>query len=476
MKFFALIILQFSAIQNQLLTELRNFQNSEGIKAGIVAASIHRTTDNKPMLSFNSDKSVNSASTMKLITTATALSVLGEDFRFITDVGYTGQISNHVLTGDLVILPSGDPSFGSERSLSTYNDLVSSILSTIKVLGIRKIDGNIIIKDPSIYDYDMPDSWIWGDIGNYYGAIPHKLNINENKYTVYFEPGREIGQAAEISSLEPFDREWKIINNVTTGSSSSGDQVYIYASPSSDVILMKGTVPLGKSNFPVKGAIPDPSKLFRNHLIYALRNEGIEITKASQYLLPNEINNEPVDFHLTKRFYSQPLSDLARDCNFFSINLYADAFLHQLGPDGFTDFKGGLTYLKNFWKQKSLTLDGFNPKDGSGLSPSGVITSSNMADILSMMYSSDSFDAFYESIATFGETGSVRYKDRSNKTRGRLKAKSGYIDGTRAYAGYFEDKTGELFSYMICVNRYESDAKDKVRRFLDDFLVKMASR
>jgi serine-type D-Ala-D-Ala carboxypeptidase/endopeptidase (penicillin-binding protein 4) len=472
MKLLAFILLQFSVIQHQISEKLNAFQESDGIKHGLLAASIHRVSDNKTMIDFNEDKAVNSASTFKLITTATAISKLGSNFKYTTEVFYSGQIVSGVLEGDLILQSNGDPSFGSERGINAFDNVLTEIIKTLKDLNISEIEGNVIINDETVYQFDTPDSWIWGDMGNYYGAIPHKFNVNENFYTVYFEPGNNIGDETGISRLSPFDENWQIINLVKTGARNSGDQVYIYSSPSSASLILKGTVPLGKSKFPVKGSIPNPAKLFRLNLIKALINANIIIDDKPE---ANVISN--YDLHLIKRFSSQPLQDLIRDCNFSSINLYADAFLHTLALDekGFESFIQGLETMKKHWMSKSINLSGFNPKDGSGLSPSTYITPRNMTDILSSMAKESSFEAFKNTIPVLGQDGTVRYKDSKQKTGGRVNAKSGSIDGTRAFAGYFTDKTGEQYSFMIAVNQYEQDASGKVRAFLDDFLVDIGS-
>ncbi|MGR3809884.1 D-alanyl-D-alanine carboxypeptidase/D-alanyl-D-alanine endopeptidase [Jiulongibacter sp. NS-SX5] len=475
MKFIALIILQLSAIQNSLLQDLMSFQQTKNIKHGIVAAHIQRVNDGKTILALNEQKAVNSASTLKLITTATAIDKLGSDYRFQTDLGYSGTITNGTLHGSLIINPGGDPSLGSERSGKDYGQILNECLRAIRAVGIQKVNENVIIRDLSEFSYDVPDSWIWGDLGNYYGAIPHRFNINENKFSVYFQPGYRVGEAASINILDPVSSTWKIINQVKTGKSGSGDQVYIYSSPSTETILMKGTIPLGKNNFEVKGSIPNPAGLFRELLIDRLENEGIEVVQAQLQPTIEEISQSR-DFHLLHRFNSESLYQLAQDCNYNSINIYADAFLHQLQPGEFASFEKGVEQMTDHWLAKGLSLGGFNPKDGSGLSPSGMITTENMTDILRAVALAPSGSHFIETIPVLGESGSVRYKDRNKVTGGRISVKSGYISGTRAYAGYLTDKQGELYSFMVCVNHYEPNASSEVRRFLDDFLIKMGSK
>jgi len=60
------------------------------------------------------------ASTMKLISSASALEILGADYRFKTVLGYSGKIKNGVLKGDLVVKGGADPALGSEYFSDYY--------------------------------------------------------------------------------------------------------------------------------------------------------------------------------------------------------------------------------------------------------------------------------------------------------------------------------------------------------------------
>jgi len=59
----------------------------------------------RPVFDYNSEKSLNPASLMKLIISATAIEMLGPDYRFRTTVGYTGTLNRRSgrLNGDIII-------------------------------------------------------------------------------------------------------------------------------------------------------------------------------------------------------------------------------------------------------------------------------------------------------------------------------------------------------------------------------------
>ena len=63
------------------------------------------------LYSHNAAKLFMPASNQKLITGATVLTQLGPDYRFRTQFSSNGRIADGVLIGDLVVMPSGDPTF-----------------------------------------------------------------------------------------------------------------------------------------------------------------------------------------------------------------------------------------------------------------------------------------------------------------------------------------------------------------------------
>lgn len=91
------------------------------------------------------------ASTMKTITSSTALQLLGSDFKFHTRVMMHGQVDGDKLKGDLVIIGGGDPTLGSAYFKSNP-DIVGQVVDSLTSLGIKKINGKIIVKD-TIYPF-----------------------------------------------------------------------------------------------------------------------------------------------------------------------------------------------------------------------------------------------------------------------------------------------------------------------------------
>ncbi|MFN3850567.1 MAG: D-alanyl-D-alanine carboxypeptidase/D-alanyl-D-alanine-endopeptidase [Spirosomataceae bacterium] len=477
MKLLLFIILQVSSPLQKLKNFIDSVQNDNDLKTGILAATIRSTSTGDYKLQVNSDKSVNSASVLKLVTTATALSVLKSDFRYQTYFEYDGQIVDSTLYGNIYIRGTGDPSFGSSRFGIDYSAIFEEVISKIKFAGIKKIDG-YVLGDGSIFpENSIADSWVWGDIGNYYGAGVNGLNINENLYWVYFKPGNSVNDFAPIIRFSTDLPNLNVTNKVLTGEVGSGDNVIIYNTPLSNQILMQGTVPKGVPEFGVKGSLPDPAfyaayilhkKLSENGI--SVKNQAISISQYRQIL---GYYSKP---RTTISIYDSPsLAVLAKHCNFQSINLFADAFIKTLGYQYAKDanFDASVNAVKAYWNGKGIDLQGFMIKDGSGLSPSGFLTSKNLTDILYSMKSDSSFNDFYNSIPIVGQSGTVQNLGRRTKADGNVRAKSGSISNTRAFAGYFTASNGELMSFTFIINRYLDGADRKIRKILEQMMVMM---
>ncbi len=467
MKIFCFVILQLLTFKEQLLKQFTDFQDKTGRQVSITA-SIRDVSDRQQFFGFNQGLAVSPASTQKLITTATALLVLGEDFRFRTLLQADGPVISRTLRGNLIVSGNGDPTFGSPRNGRPFETQLNEWIYTLKKLGISKIEGQVIIDGKEFDTYDIPGSWFWGDMGNYYGAIPLDINLNENFFTVYFNGGQKVGEPAAIHKLVPMDEDWKLINQVKTGEKGSGDQVNIYTTPLSNTLLMKGTVPAGSVGFPVKGAIPNPPALLRKLLMKALADNHITVeNKISGLALPER--------HLLEAVQSIPLKDLIAECNYYSINLYADALAKAvcrskgLEPT-FTAYE---LFVKSFWLAKGIDLEGFEIEDGSGLSPSNAISAEKMTLILEHLSRENSYPAFFRSVPVVGQHGTVAWLDKQKKTRGMVRAKSGSISKTRSYAGYFNNRSGKSFCFMINVSRYPAGLETEVKTFLENILINL---
>lgn len=452
-------------------------QNSELLKNGTLAFCLKSTRDDRTILALNYNRSLPSASTLKLVSTASALSVLGGDFIYKTYLEYDGVIEKDTLKGNLYLRGTGDPTLGSERfkDMPSLTAVVARWEAAIKKAGIKHITGGVLA-DPTFFDSKaLPDSWIWGDLGNYYGAGVQGLNINENSYRLFFRSGKSIGDPAELVKTEPELPNFRFTNKVTTEEPGTGDQVIIYASPMSNEIVLTGTIPRGTSLFTVKGAIPDGAyqaaylltQSLKKQSIYTTSEPGIFLATLSKGLYPRKTLDEQT---------SSPLKQISQQTNWWSVNIFADGLLKTTGKrlEYKSDYDDAVKAIKNYWTSKGVDMQGFFVKDGSGLSPSGSLTVNNLTGILNAMAKDRAYADFYESIAVLGQHGTVRNLGKGTRAAGNVRAKSGSIEGTRAYAGYVTTKSGERLSFAMIAHKYEPEASREISNRLVQLMTLLA--
>lgn len=456
------------------------FQANPAARFGTVALSVRRVSDGVEQIGYNAYQSLPSASTLKLITTATALTVLGPSYTYTTTLEYDGSIKDSVLIGNLYVRGTGDPSLGSWRFTNYYDlpALLKSWSDAVRAAGIRRIQG-IIVGDASLYDdLTTPETWPYGDLGNYYGASLSALNINENLYRVFFRPGKAPGTPASVLRTDPLLPYLTFRNTVTTDVPKTGDQVTILGAPYQTQQWLTGKVPMGEpaNEFSVKGALPDPAYF----TAYALQNQLVQdnVTISTIPVSLGGGQSVPISIAGKRTLLSQhkspTLSELVQQTNFQSINLYAEALLRTTAlalDKTVRSTEASVKTLVKFWTAKEINLAGFRIRDGSGLSTMGALTADNMTSILSAMGREKTFPVFQETIPVVGQTGTVRSLARGTAAAGNIRAKSGSIEGVRAYAGYFTATDGERMSFCILVNKFTPGQNRVVTNELEKIFV-----
>lgn len=473
-RYLALLILLPLLSRGQLVDSLALSGLSDAIlklqagnlmKHGILGVSLSLRESGEALLSANADKSLPPASTLKLVTTATALEVLGENFSFETYLEHDGIVQNGVLKGNLYIRGAGDPTLGSPRFRDKTDSatVFTGWLTALQRAGIRRIEGKVLADISYFDELGIEDSWAWGDVGNAYGAGISGLNWNENSCRLYFKTGTAPGTPAILLRTEPLLPEVRYINRVLTGPPGSGDKTLIRPSPEANTFIIDGTVPRVRTEYGIKGAIFNPGLFLAGYFTEFLAGQNIPVRDKAAVWTPGKEGSERKTIHTHR---SPPLTELCRQTNWWSLNLYADAMLKAIGKKLIhkTDFKSVAPAIASFWALRGVNISGMLLKDGSGLAGTTLVTPQNLTAILNAAARLRSFPAFYESIAVAGESGTVRNKRFGN--RQNVRAKSGSIEGTRAFAGYVNTRSGQQLSFVINANRYLPDSTGEITREL----------
>jgi serine-type D-Ala-D-Ala carboxypeptidase/endopeptidase (penicillin-binding protein 4) len=395
--------------------------------------------DGKVLFEQNARTSFIPASTLKTLTTATALEILGPEFRFHTQLNATSPIRDGVLDGDLIILGGADP-------MLSLEDL-RKWAAELKGRGLKRLTGKIIGDGSLFKGTRFNDFWNWGDIGNGYGSAVSGLNLEHNRYTAAFRASESVGKPAVFLGSFPELPDVKWINETTTGEEDSGDGVVIHGGERTSLIHLRGTVPLSAAEFTVIGAAPDPELFAAHHLRLMLIESGIEVgghaTTVEELKMAAAATSTPI---VTLIDHPSPsLKDIITSIHAESDNHETECLFRFLAH---REKKPAENVIRDHWKSRGLAFEGLRMEDGCGLARADFIRPLDLAML--------------QHRATTGPMGSVYESTLLSHFEGRLRAKGGAMSSVHSYTGSISSGSGQRIYFALMVN-HQTDSKAAYR-------------
>lgn len=452
-------ILAAQSLPDKIAKAFAQFERDGQLQYGLSSLTVLNAVSGEVVFSKNGSTGLAPASTLKTITSITGYSLLKPDYKWETTLAYTGAIKAGVLYGNLIVKGTGDPTLGSDRYATTKSDiLLNRWLQATKKAGITKIEGCVIADDLLFGTQTIPDGWVWGDIGNYYGAGATSLTWRENEIELTILPGSKTGMPVQIRSMDPEVQGLRLINELKTGALGSGDQVYGFSAPFTDLTYLRGTYAIDLKK-KIAISMADPAYLLASQLQAQLIKGGIPVEgKASTARrLSIESKYTAMPSITIDRYFSPGFSQVVYWLNQKSLNLYAENILKSIAvkTDKPGTFQNGIQTLTSYWnKRLGIDSNAIAILDGSGLSPENKITTAVMAKILKSAKAEDWFPDFYASLPEYND----------------MKMKSGSIRNVLAYAGYEKSVSGTPLVFSFITNNYSgstSSIKQKMFRVLD---------
>ncbi|MCY1633150.1 D-alanyl-D-alanine carboxypeptidase/D-alanyl-D-alanine endopeptidase [Marinifilum sp. D737] len=421
---------------------------------GIIIKDVEK---GKILAHHNSKMALTPASSQKLVTTASALEILGGDYQFKTLIETDGNIENGTLKGNLIIKGGGDPTLESKYFESQQN-IARQIVFKLKELNINVIDGNILV-DNSYFKPSIPRTWIWEDIGNYYGAVPNAINYRDNMYTLFFKSG-QAGSKTKIWKTLPHNTGLKFDNQVVS-SEINRDLAYIFGGNTSNLRRIEGSIPQNRNEFKVKGAFLHPELAILEDFKAELQNNNIKVLHEN-----GKSKNNRKDLF---KILSPKLKDIVYWTNQKSVNLFADQLLFEIGQkqNEKADWKTGTKTINEFWREKGIETKYQNLLDGSGLSHFNAISAEFFSQILTSMYHSNNYNAFLSSLPVAGKSGTLKHFGKSSVIASNWKAKTGSMTGVRTYCGYLKNSKDKDYIVCILINNHQCSSKDLNNKLLN---------
>jgi D-alanyl-D-alanine carboxypeptidase/D-alanyl-D-alanine-endopeptidase (penicillin-binding protein 4) len=462
------IIILFSCIvswqvlwcQNVIEKSITDFKALPELTNAIISFQAIDMSSGEQIATLNPSLSIPTASTAKLFATASALEILGAEFRPKTRIYIDGTIDkNGMLNGNIWIRGGGDVTLGSKYFTEDghQRDFLISWVDSLQKLGIKSVSG-AIIADGSEFGYSgAPDGWSWSDMGNYYGAGPAGICVFDNLLKMHFKTGASQGSKTELVTTFPIVPNLTFHNYITS-ENVTGDNSYIFGAPYSLDRFATGSLPLNHAGFEVKGSLPDSEFQLAHELFQQLTNSGIIVGEGAKSVRQENLdikNRYHSNFQLLITHEGEKIIDIARLTNMKSVNLFAEGLVCLIGfqKTGFGSTEEGLKQVEKYWSAK-MNLTGLFLKDGSGLSRSNGISADHFCALLTAMNVSKNAALFKATLPVAGKSGTLSNLCKNQLGEGRIIAKSGSMSRIKSFAGYIDSKSGKKIAFSITVNNY----------------------
>lgn len=433
------------------LDTLIKYQLPVGSNVGI---SIYDLTDGKSLYTYQADKLSRPASTMKLLTTITALSHPDADDPFKTEVWYQGVIEQDTLKGDLYVVGGYDPEFGDEALDSLVNAVSRFPFSVIS----GHVYGDVSMKD-SIY---WGSGWAWDDTPASYQPYLSPLMLNKGLVTVTASPG-ERGHLASLDCV-PASSYYTVTNETKSRTPAAGRfGVSRDWLQNGNNIVVKGNVE-GKRTGMVN--IYSSRDFFMHTFLERLQAKGIQCPVNYAF---NELQKDSLSVQIA--LFETAIQDVINQIMKESDNLNAEALLCRLGAQAtgkkHISDEDGLSVIRKQIKALGEDPDYYKLVDGCGLSNYNYISPNLLIAFLKFAYSrTDVFQKLYKALPIGGVDGTLKYRmKRGTPSYKNVHAKTGSFTAINCLAGYLRTTNGHEIAFAIMNQNVLSGAK--ARAFQD---------
>ncbi len=425
-----------------------------GSRLGI---SIRSVKQNRPLFEKNAGEYFTPASTLKTLTTASAVSLLPIQYEPQTHLFFEGSISGKTFSGDLRIRGEGDPNISGRYYPHALYQL-SVMADSIRALGIDTLRGNIVTDTSYFQGARKPPHWNARHFNSWYAAEVSPLSFNDNCVLIKLKPGEKAGDTALIT-LEPDVSYVKIKNQLLTSDGKRRKWTY-EADPKEAVFSFSGEIGVGVDSASLVLPVRNPAAYFKAAFQKALADKGI--TYLPNASIPRGILIKSFSFS------AAPLLSILDEINQRSQNLHAEILLRNLGHiiENEGSAAGGVRAEKRFLELAGIPDSAFQRVDGSGLSDLNKVKPEAVSALLAFMARSPQRHFYIESFASPAiGTGSKRMT--SLKAPGQTRFKTGFINDAHGLAGYIYTLTGDTLTVALYLNDTGKNPDAKCRQFLD---------
>lgn len=467
----------------------------------------------KMVFGLNAEQLFTPGSTTKLLTTGTALALLGADYRFHTPVYRTGAVTGGVLKGDLVLVGKGDPNLSGravgdtlgfsneDHSYTGGGDSVAvaigdplaamrDLAGQIAAKGIKSIEGRVLV-DVSLFPQGERE------LGT--GVTISPIILNDNVVDLLLAPGAQAGAAASAKA-SPELGMFTLVNEIKTGAAHSESNVrrsIMRDSSGRVTVRLTGTYAADAKPMVMSVNVDDPALYAARALVAALRDRGITVKGGASGAQTDiaRLSARFADSTRVAEHVSLPFAEEAKVILKVSQNLHASTMPYVIGAlvgkkTGRGALQAGFDTERDFLTRAGLDLIAAGQGDGAGGAPGAFFSPAFMVQYLAYMASRPDTAVFRKALPILGKDGTLWNIQPQSPAAGKVFAKTGtyglidplnrrMIITGKGLAGYMTTSSGRRLAFAIYGNRipfppdYKGDPALLVGQALGEIAVAM---
>ncbi len=414
---------------------------SANIPPSAIGIDVRDVNGDQPWISWQPHVPHNPASTMKLLTTQTALDVLGPAYAWRTQAYTTGIRKGDVLHGDLIIKGSGDPKLVLENFWL--------FLRQIRIRGIREIRGNVFLDRSAFESVDFDAALFDGEPLRSYNAGPDALLLNFQSITYRFVPDPDY-KRVRIMMDPPLAGHAVTAPRLVEG--ECGDWR----------ARLQTSFEVEGSHFRGTYAASCGERIWNVHPYHMTNNQFFgsvfrQVWKDLGGVFKGEVSDGqvPPDAQLIAEWQSATLAEVIRDINKYSNNVMARQLLLTMGAETTQSpatAESGALMVRSSLQSRGIEAPELVVENGSGLSRDERISADSMGRMLVSSFRSATMPEFISSMPVAGYDGTMRRRLVDAGVARSAHIKTGLLTDVRAIAGYVLAASGRRYSVVFFIN------------------------
>ncbi len=415
----------------------------------------------KVILEKNSKSLIKPASTLKNFTAYHALKILGPEFKFKTIISSSKKPKNAILESDLILKFDGNPDL-------TFEEIEKMILS----LGIRKIQGKIIIDDSEFDQKYYPFGFSIDNLNMCYAAPISPIIVNGNCFHAKIEKHQNKAKIIRTHKHDPL-----IKNDIQLTQNPSNCTLELESNDQNQFKIHGCHHQDSDEPLNLKIAHANPRKMIENVIKHILKEHSIKFSKII-------FKKSPEKQTILAFAESRILREIIKDFLLHSNNLIGNVLFKKIDhlsqtPPVMGKWNSGIQTFTEFFVNEGIfdaSENDFSIFDGSGISRKNLINADSMIKLLTKISQSpEMMKIFLESMPNAGKTGTLK-ESFKNLQNVEIIAKTGYLEnGPSALAGYVLQQGVPTHAFYHVIDNFALEFK-QIRKIQEDLMVKLIEK